>query len=67
MESKESTSLYVQRVVSFLYVGSRRLLHNLTNMYWKPLAYIGLRVGMVPKLYHRFLESLCYMFREFIG
>jgi hypothetical protein len=46
-------SLYVWRVVGFLYAGSHRLLHNLTNMHWKPLACIGLCVGMVPKVYHQ--------------
>jgi hypothetical protein len=46
-----STSLYVRRVAGFLYVGSRRLLHNLTDMRRKPSACIGLHVGMVSKAY----------------
>jgi hypothetical protein len=36
----------------FLYAGSRRLLHNLTDMHRKPSASLGLRVAMVPESYH---------------
>jgi hypothetical protein len=44
-----SSTLHVQRVVEF---GSRRLLHNLTDMCRKPSAGLGLCVAMVPELYH---------------
>jgi hypothetical protein len=44
-------SLSVQRVVGFLYVGSHRLLHNLTDMCQKPSACIGLCMDMVPMAY----------------
>jgi hypothetical protein len=37
----------------YLYVGSHRLLHNLTDMCWKPSAGLGLRVAMVPESYQR--------------
>jgi hypothetical protein len=45
--------MYMWRVVSFLYAGSRWLLHNLTDMRRKPSACIGLCVGIVPKAYQR--------------
>jgi hypothetical protein len=45
------STLYMWRVISFLYAGSHRLLHNLTDMRRKPSACIGLHVGMVPKAY----------------
>jgi hypothetical protein len=44
-------SLYVRRVVGFLYVQSRRHFYNLTNMRWKPSACFGLHMGMVPNAY----------------
>jgi hypothetical protein len=50
-------SLYVWRVIVFLYVGSRRLLHNLTDMHRKPSACIGLHMGMVPKSYHHLVKD----------
>jgi hypothetical protein len=37
----------------FLYVGSRHLLHNLTDMRWKLSTCIDLCVGMVPESYQR--------------
>jgi hypothetical protein len=46
-----SSTLHVQRVVVFLYVGSRRLLHNLTDMHRKASAGLGLHVAMVPESY----------------
>jgi hypothetical protein len=51
MESILSLTLYVQRVVVFLYVVSHCLLLNLTNMHQKPSACFGLRVDMVPIAY----------------
>jgi hypothetical protein len=48
-----SSTLYVQRVVGFLYVESRWHFYNLTDMRRKPLACFGLCVAMVPKAYHR--------------
>jgi hypothetical protein len=42
-----SSTLHVQRVIIFLYVGSRRLLHNLTDMHRKASAGLGLRVAIV--------------------
>jgi hypothetical protein len=47
-----SSTLHVWRVVVFLYVGSHRLLHNLTDMCQKALAGLGLHVAMVPESYH---------------
>jgi hypothetical protein len=44
-------TLDVQRVVVFLYVESRHLLHNLTDMHRKVSACIDLRVAMVPESY----------------
>jgi hypothetical protein len=46
-----SLTLHVWRVVIFLYAGSRRLLHNLTNMHQKVSAGLGLCVAMVPESY----------------
>jgi hypothetical protein len=43
------STLHVQRVVVFLYAGSRRLLHNLTDMRQKASACLGLRMAMVVK------------------
>jgi hypothetical protein len=48
-----STSLYVQRVIGFLYAESRQHFYNLTDMHWKPSACFGLHVGMVPKAYQQ--------------
>jgi hypothetical protein len=48
-----SLTLHVQRVIVFLYAGSRRLLHNLTDMHQKVLASLGLHVAMVPESYQR--------------
>jgi hypothetical protein len=45
------STLHVRRVVVFLYAGSRRLLHNLTDMRRKASACIDLRMGMVPESY----------------
>jgi hypothetical protein len=42
-----SSTLYVRGVVVFLYAGSRRLLHNLTNMYWKALVHFSIHVAIV--------------------
>jgi hypothetical protein len=39
-------------VVVFLYGVSRRLLINLTDLCWKPLASFGLRMDAVPMAYH---------------
>jgi hypothetical protein len=47
-----SSTLHVRRVIVFLYAGSRRLLHNLTDMHWKALACLSLCMAMVPELYH---------------
>jgi hypothetical protein len=58
MESNLLSTLHVQRVVVFLYAGSRRLLHNLTDMRQKPSAGLGLRVAMVPESYQRTLGNL---------
>jgi hypothetical protein len=49
-----SSTLHVQRVVVFLYAGSRRLLHNLTDMGQKALACLDPCVAMVLELYHQF-------------
>jgi hypothetical protein len=51
-----SSTLHVRRVVE---LGSRRLLHNLTDMRRKPLAFIGLHVAMVPESYHRSVMWTC--------
>jgi hypothetical protein len=51
-------SLYVQRVITFLYAESRRHFYNLTDMCWKPSACFGLRVGMVPNAYQQLALSL---------
>jgi hypothetical protein len=48
-----SSTLHVQRVVVFLYAGSHRLLHNLTDMRRKALACLDLCMGMVPELYQQ--------------
>jgi hypothetical protein len=48
-----SLALHVLRVVVFLYAGSHRLLHNLTDMRRKVSACLGLHVAMVPESYHR--------------
>jgi hypothetical protein len=50
-------SLYVWRVIIFLYAESGRHSCNLTDMRWKASACIGLRVGMVPESYH---HLYCY-------
>jgi hypothetical protein len=50
-------SLYVQRVIGFVYMGSCQLLYNLTNMHQKPSACFGLCVDMVPMVYHCVLVS----------
>jgi hypothetical protein len=47
-----SSTLHVQRVMVFLYMGGHCLLHNLTDMRWKVSAGLGLRVAMVPESYH---------------
>jgi hypothetical protein len=49
-----SMSLYVQRVVGFLYAGSHQLLHNLTDMHQKPSACFSLHMDMVPMAYQRY-------------
>jgi hypothetical protein len=51
MESEILSTLYMLRVISFLYAGSHWLLHNLTDMCQKPSACIGLCMGMVSKAY----------------
>jgi hypothetical protein len=50
-QSKKSMSLYVQRVISFLYAGSYWHFCILTNMHQKPLACISLHMDMVPMAY----------------
>jgi hypothetical protein len=57
MESEKSTSLYVWRVVVFLYAGSRRHSCNLTDMRWKASAFEatfkarGFQVLFLPKFH----------------
>jgi hypothetical protein len=51
MESEKSMSLYVRRVIGFLYAESHWYFYNLTNMHQKPSACFSLCVGMVPKVY----------------
>jgi hypothetical protein len=46
-----SSTLYVQRVIELVYVGSHWHSCNLTNMHRKASACIGLRMAMVPELY----------------
>jgi hypothetical protein len=63
MESRKSLTLYMQRVVVFVYAKSHQLFCNLTEMHrkpsacfkmrQKPLACFGLCMGMVPKAYQR--------------
>jgi hypothetical protein len=52
-----SLTLYMWRVVSFLYVVSCWHFCNLTNMHQKPSACFGLCVGIVPKAYQREVKS----------
>jgi hypothetical protein len=54
-----SMTLYVQRVIGILYAGSHRILHNLTDIHWKPLACFGLCMDMVPMAYQWRVILLC--------
>jgi hypothetical protein len=58
MESEKLLSLYMQRVVGFVYVKSRRLFCNLTDMCQKPLACFSLCVDMVPKAYYHIVCNI---------
>jgi hypothetical protein len=61
MESILSSTMYMQRVVAFLYAVSCWHFCNLTSICRKPSACFGLRMGMVPKVYQRnAIESLIY-------
>jgi hypothetical protein len=53
MERNMSLTLHVQRVIVFLYAGSRHLLHNLTDMRQKASASLGLFMAIVPELYQQ--------------
>jgi hypothetical protein len=49
-----SSTLYMWKVISFLYAESHQHFCNLTDMHWKPSACFGLCISMVPKVYqHR--------------
>jgi hypothetical protein len=54
MESEKSLTLYMWRVVGFVYAESHWHFCNLTDMCWKPLVCFGLCVGIVPKAYQWF-------------